>query len=34
MKSYNSNFSNFISIFHSYIALNLEDIDKTYANKD
>ena len=26
--------SNFISTFHSYIALNLEDIGKTYANKD
>ena len=26
--------SNFISIFHSHIAINLEDIDKTYANKD
>ena len=24
----------FISIFHSYIALNLEDIGKAYANKD
>ena len=26
--------SNFISIFHNHIAINLEDIDKTYANKD
>ena len=26
--------SNFISILYNHIAINLEDIDKTYANKD
>ena len=26
--------SNFISIFHNHIAINLEDVDETYANKD
>ena len=26
--------SNFISIFNNHIAIILEDIDKTYANKD
>ena len=26
--------SNFISMLYNHIAINLEDIDKTYANKD
>ena len=31
--NFNFNF-NFINTFHNHIAINFEDIDKAYANKD